>query len=348
MTRISICLFTVVSIAASAVWAQDPAPTTPPQPAPAPTADPVPSTDPAPPGGAAPAPEPLPPVEQPGATPQWTYERQMQNQQGTVTNTHRHLDAPEEGRYVREHVVTNPRGEMTQIWERVNTEDGYEYRSSQVWLNPDGTPLRQHERTMSGTDPYNYTRERSHTLPDGRTVNHSQVRTWDGTDGTMERSFTGPNGQTRESVRSWTPDEPLAGEMVSTPEPSGSAAVAPAASPSTSVPAASQPAEQLSWWQKLNPFRKRGNPTAEAASASARRRGFTIGAPNSSAARPPSNRSGDHPAGSGSQNTHRPSWAGGAPRSMSPQGPPAHANSNATASRPNPARGPNPGRGPNR
>jgi len=341
MTRISICLSIVMSIAASAVWAQAPAPTTPTQPAPSPTADPVPSADLVPPSDPAPTPEPLPPVEQLEVTPQWTYERQMQNQQGTVTNTHRYMDVPEEGRYVREHVVTNPRGEMTQTWERVNTEDGYEYRRSQVWVNPDGTPLRQHERTMSGTDPYNYTRERSQTLPDGRTINHAQVRTWDGTDGTMERSFTGPNGQTRESVRSWTPDEPIEGQMASMPEPVEPSAVAPTTSPSATVTAASQPTEQLGWWQKLNPFRKRGNPTAASTSASAPRRGFTIGTGSSNSARPSSVRSGDHPSVSGSQNTHRPSWAGGAPRSMSPQGPPAHANSHATASRPNPGRGPN-------
>ena len=260
MTRISICLSIVMSIAASAVWAQDPAPTTPTQPDSAPTADPVSPADPVPPTvPPAPLPEPLPSVEQPQVTPQWTYERQRQNQQGTVTNTHRYLDAPEDGRYVREHVVTNPRGEMTQTWERVNTEDGYEYRRSQVWLNPDGTPLRQHERTMAGTD----------------TV-------------------------------------------------------------------------QLSWWQKLNPFRKRGNPTAASAFSSAPRRGFTIGTGSRNSARRSSVRSGDHPSVSGSQNTHRPSWAGGAPRSVSPQGPPVHANSHATASRPNPGRGPSPSRGPNR
>ncbi|TVS11906.1 MAG: hypothetical protein EA424_23215 [Planctomycetaceae bacterium] len=186
----------------------------------------------------------------------------MQNQQGTVTNTHRYLDAPEEGRYVREHVVTNPRGEITQTWERVNT------------------------------DPYNDTREHTITLPDGRTIHHSHVRTWDGTDGTMERSFTGPNGQER-------------------------------------------------WWQKLNPFGNRGNASAGSAAASGPGRGFTIGTPNSNSGRPSTVRSGEHPSVQGSQNTHRPSWAGGAPRSMSPQGPPAHANGPTTASRPNPGRAPN-------
>jgi hypothetical protein len=347
MTRISICLSIAMSVAASAVWAQDPAPTTPPQSYPTLAAKPVPPTNPVPPGDSAsprdpvPTAEPLPPVEQAEVAPQWTYERQMKNQLGTITNTHRYLGAPEEGRYVREHVVTNPRGEMTQTWERVNTEEGYQYRRSQVWTNPDGTPLRQHERTWSGTDPSSYTREHTITLPDGRTINHSQVRTWDGTDGTTERSFTGPNGQTRESVRRWTPDEPIAGQMAIMPEPMQPATVAPATTQPTTAPAASQPTKQLSWWQKLNPFRKRGNSTARSAAAAAPRRGFTIGKPSSNSARPSSLRSGDRPSVSGSQNTHRPSWAGGAPRSLSPQRPAARANSHATASRPNPGRGPN-------
>lgn len=335
MTRILICLCVVMSIAASAAWAQDPAPTTPTQPEVTTTPERLPPVDP-PQSEVAPTTDPVPPVDPPQAPPQWTYERQMQNQPGTVTNTHRYLDAPEDGRYVREHVVTNPRGEMTQTWERVNTEEGYQYNRSQVWTNPDGTPLRQHERTLSGSDPNNYTREHSNTLPDGRTINQTQVRTWDGTDGTMERSFTGPNGQARESVRSWTPDEPIAGQMAGMPEP-----VQPSPVPPPTVPATSQPTEKVSWWQKLNPFRKQGNTTAGTAAASAPRRGFTVGTPSSNSARPSTLSTGDHPSVSGSQNTHRPSWAGGAPRSMWPQGPPAHANGNATAWRPNPGRGNN-------
>lgn len=318
MTRIFISLSVVMFTAVTAVWAQEPVPTTPPQ------ADVSPPAD------------PLPPVDPPEVPPPWTSERQMQNHQGTGTNTHRYLNAPEEGRYVREHVVTNPRGEMTQSWERVTTEDGYQYRRSQIWTNPDGTPLRQHERTLSGSDPYNYTREHSITLPDGRTINQTQVRTWDGTDGTMERSFVGPNGQTHESLRSWTPDGQPGGATPSMTEPGQTSAVSPSTAPATS-----QPPEQVSWWQKLNPFRKRGTETAGSAAASAPRRGFTIGTPNSNSARASSLSSGEHPSVQGSQNTHRPSWAGGAPRSTSPQGPPAHASGNADASRPNPGRGPN-------
>lgn len=318
MTRIFISLFVVMLLAMSTAWAQDPMPTTPPQPE-----------------VSSPA-EPLPPVDPPEVPPQWTYERQTQSQQGAVANTHRYLDAPEEGRYVREHVVTNPHGEMTQSWERTTTEDGYQYRRSQTWTNPDGTPLRQHERTLSGSDPYNYTREHSITLPDGRTINQTQVRTWDGTNGTMERSFIGPNGQTHQSVRSWTPDgqpNDMAPGMTEPVQPS-------AVSPST-APATSQTPEQVSWWQKLNPFRKRGTGTAGSAAASAPRRGFTIGTPNRGSAGASSLSHGERPSVQGSQNTHRPSWAGGVPQSMPSQGPPAWANGNATASRPNPGRGNN-------
>ncbi len=250
VTRISICLSLVMSLSASAAWAQDPTPTTSPQLETTPSTDPVATVDPVPNG------ETLPPVDQTG-TSQWTYERQMQNREGTVTNTHRYMETPEEGRFVREHAVTNPRGEMTQTWERVRTEDGYTYRRSQVWTNPDGTPVRQHERTTS----------------------------------------------------------------------------------STSVPVETQSTEQVTWWQKLNPFRKRGNAKAGSAAASASRRGFTIGTSNGKSARVSSASSGDHPSVSGSQNTHRPSWAGGAPRSVAKQGPSSHANSRATAARANSASG---------
>jgi hypothetical protein len=314
MSRILLVLSVVMSVVMSIanlseVRAQAPLPTTFPQSEVSPTA------------------ERLAPV-----VPQWTYERPMQNQSGIVTNTHRYLDSPVDGRHVREHVVTNPRGQMTQTWEQMNTDEGYQYRRSQAWTNPDGTLLRQHERTLSGSDPNNYTREYSHTLPDGRTITQTQVRTWDGTDGTRERSFVGPNGQTRESVRSWTPDEQIAGQLTSLPRPVQASAVAPA-------PATSQPAEKVRWWQNLNPFRKQGNQVADSAAASAPRRGFTIGTPSSNSATAFTPSAQGHPSVQGSQNTHRPSWAGGVPRSTPL--PPAHANGHATAARAAPGRRPN-------
>jgi hypothetical protein len=318
MTRILLCLSVVMTIATSAVWAQDSVPTTPPQ------------------SEVATPPERLPRVDPPQLPPQWTYERQMQNPSDTVTNTHRYLDAPEDGRDVRQHIVTNPRGEMTQTWERVNTEEGYEYRRSQTWTNPDGALLRQHERTLSGSDPNNYTRERSHILPDGRTINQTQVRSSDGTYGTVERSFIGPNGQTHQSQRNGSPDVPIAGQMTSNPEPVHATAVAPPTAPATS-----RPAEKASWWQKLNPFRNKGNQTARSSTTSAPRRGFTIGTPNSNSVRASSLSASERPTVGGSQNTQRPAWTGGPSRSMRPQGPSAQANGHATASRPNPGRGPN-------
>jgi hypothetical protein len=247
MTRIFICLSVVMTIATSAVCAQDPAPPTPPQPE---------VTTP---------PERLPRVDPSQLPPEWTYERQIQNPSGTVTNTHRYLDVPEDGRYVRQHIVTNPRGEMTQTWERVNTEEGYEYRRSQTW----------------------------------------------------------------------SPDEPIAGQMTNMPKPVHSTAVSP-----PMAPAASPPTEKVSWWQKLNPLRNKGNQTAGSATASAPRRGFTIGTPNSNSVRASSLSSNERPIVGGSQNTHRPAWTGGPSRSMRPQGPSAQANGHATASRPNPGRGP--------
>ena len=40
----------------------------------------------------------------------------------------------------------------------------------QASVSPDGTLLREHERSVTGTDPYNYQRQHTVTLPDGRTV----------------------------------------------------------------------------------------------------------------------------------------------------------------------------------
>lgn len=248
MTRIFICVSVVMTLATSAVWAQDPAPTTPPQPE---------VTTP---------PERLPRVESSQPPSGWTYERQIQNPSGTVTNTHRYWDVPEDGRYVREHIVTNPRGEMTQTWERVNTEEGYEYRRT----------------------------------------------------------------------RSWTPAEPMAGQMTSVPEPVPATAVS-----RPTGPAPSPPTEKVGWWQKLNPFRNKGDQSARSATVSAPRRGFTIGTPTSNSARASSISTSGRPTVGASQNTPRPAWTGGPSRSMRPQGPSAQANGRATASRPNPGRGPN-------
>ncbi len=299
---------------------------------------------------------PVPTADPPPATSVWTYERQMQNQAGTVTNTHRHLNAPEQGQYVRQHVVTNPRGEMTQTWERTNNDEGYLYRRSQIRTGADGAPLRQHELMVAGTDPRNYTREHTITLPDGRTMQQTQIRAWDGTNGTMERSFVGPNGQTKTSQHNWAPGGMNGQNLQFQTGASGvTAAAPPMARPSTA-----EPARKVRWWNKLNPFRSGGSEMAQSGAVSPPRRGFTIGTSGANATR--SAASGNVAEGSvasgnalsgkverrsiqasiqASQNTHRPSWAGGPPRSVRSQSSAAHSQRTQTASRPKPGRGRN-------
>jgi hypothetical protein len=83
------------------------------------------------------------------------------------------------------------------------------------------------------------------------------------------------------------------------------------------------------------------------AAGSAPRRGFTIGTPNRKSVRTSAPGLVDRPSVPtgqsmvrASQNTHRPSLAGGLLRSKRPQGPPSHAYGHAIASRPRPQRGP--------
>ena len=278
--------------------------------------------------------EPVYPETAPAAGPEYTYNRPVQGHPGAATSTHRYEHVPEEGRYVREHVVNNPRGEMAHARERVRTDEGFQYRRSQTWTGPDGTPIRQHEHTLSGTDPHNYTREHSLTLPDGRTIEHTHVRSWDGAEGTMERSFVGPNGQTQHLQRSWSPDEPAgepAANMAASREPSGP--------PPATPPSPSDPPARGGWLRNINPFSRGGQPTGAAAAAAAPRRGFTIGTANAGAAGPSQSNRPAPPAVPASQNAHRPSWAGGAPRSAPQPGPPAHAGGPAAAAQLSPGRG---------
>lgn len=55
------------------------------------------------------------------------------------------------------------------------------------------------------TEPYQYQTQRTHTLGDGRTVEHSYSQTWDGQTLQRTREFSGPNGQTftREQSLAW-------------------------------------------------------------------------------------------------------------------------------------------------
>lgn len=299
--------------------------------------------------GIVPVPEAMPPEAAEPVRSEWTHPGGLDGRHRPATSEHHRWYNAEEGRSGREHVVNNPRGEMRHTWDRVDTDEGYQYRRTQTWTAPDGTPIRQHEHTLSGTDPHNYTREHSLTLPDGRTLQQTHVRSWDGTEGTMERSFVGPNGQTQHFQRSWSPDD-AAGEPAygRTPpmRPAGAPpeATRPVAAPAVAAPAVATPTEKGGWWQKWNPFGEGGRVAGPSAAASAPRRGFTIGTGNAaSAGGPPAHARPQarpaRPTPSASRNAHRPSWAGGVPRSVPHAGSPSRTNAPAAAARANPGRG---------
>jgi hypothetical protein len=260
----------------------------------------------------------------PDPTPNWQYERTTTNQAGTVQNTHRHTsieDATQGSEYRREHLVTNPRGEMVQSWEQIQNEEGYQYRRAHTFTAPDGTLLRQQEWTRTGTDPYNFTREQQHQLRDGRTILHRQTRTWDGTSGTMERTFTGPNGQTRHSLRPWAPDE----QVLPEPGPITPEAMA-AATPAVSPPVVEPKKNRWGWMEKLNPFRK-GGPLRSTESSPPRRAGFTVGSGRPQIAGRMQHGLNKTQPGNPSPNSRRPNWAG-------PHGGPPPGHANRSASRP--------------
>ena len=261
----------------------------------------------------------------------WPQQRTTTNRAGTVLNTQRWAVAEDGSQYQREHEVTNPRGEMIQSWERAQNEEGYLYRRWQTSNAPDGTQLRQHERSLSETDPYNYTRQQQVQLRDGRTITHDQTRSWDGTTGTMERTFTGPNGQQRYFERPWTPDDP------SSPPPG---AVVPSPPPVGPPPVAEPKQNKMrGWLEKLNPFRKGGplRPSKPASPPPPRGSGFTIA--------PGQHRGMDHvpqglskkQPGEPSPNWRRPPWAGN-PHTSSP---PQRTSLPPTASRPTSSHGKN-------
>lgn len=264
------------------------------------------------PGGAGPLTQPpatgpaIPGVPEP--PPAWTQQRTTMNHAGTVRNTHQQMNSEDGSQQLRQHIVTNPRGEMTQTWEQSQTQDGYLYRRSQTFNAPDGTPLRQHEWSRSGTDPNNYARQREMQFGDGRTLLQSQTRSWDGVTGTMQKTFEGPNGQTRQVERAWTPDGESSLEPATFPPPptvAGSDAAAPLKT---------KPGQRKAWgWlDKLNPFRKSRSPqSAQSASRrSARGSGFTMGSGGSGRmGQIPSGLSKKQP-GQPSPNSHRPAWAG--------------------------------------
>lgn len=103
----------------------------------------------------------------------------------------------------------------------------------------------------------------------------------------------------------------------------------------------SKPAKNTSWWQKMNPFGRGGGETAATTQAPAARRGFTLGTSGANAKRASAVNAGEHSSAQASQNTHRPSWAGGTPRSLHSQQPHQDAGRLTTGSRPNPGHGQN-------
>jgi len=228
----------------------------------------------------------------------WDYERMQTNKAGTVSSAHRYLATEDGSQTYREHVVTTPRQEMLQSWERSVTDDGYTYRRQHIWTNPDGTPIRSHQWSTIGTDPNNYERSRTMVLRDGRTISKVDTRTWDGTQGTHERTMIGPNGQTRTFQHAWTPDgqEPdgattnppsMTGHIPS--DPRGASSTKPLQRPHSDISAETQPKQDF--WSKWNPLAKKprtdiSKKTPRTASTPPVRRGFTVGSHGRSVAPP--------------------------------------------------------------
>lgn len=248
--------------------------------------------------------EPTPPAQEPAP---WTWQHQTQNQQGTVTNLHERTRSQNGNAYTYQHTATRPNGSHTQLRDYTLTEEGYQLMRQQRFYKPDGTLLREHGMSVTGTDPYNYQRQMTHTFRDGRTMEKSFARSYDGTTGTMERSFIGPNGQVRQFDRPWTPDDlvntgtPTVDSVESPTLPEGALPAidepvpampvvadstaptmtdtVPAALPTVVDPLAptTTPQAEEGFFSRLNPFKKRETKRSAGSSATARRSGFTIG-----------------------------------------------------------------------
>jgi hypothetical protein len=131
-----------------------------------------------------PMPDPVPLEQPPADAPfEWTYSRTNTNTAGNVSNTHQNYTSEDGNTYMRQHMVTNPSGQMTHTWER--TRDG---------------------------DSYALSREKNRVFRDGRTMEMTRTYSWDAESGTgtMSRTFEGPNGQSRSFDRPWSPDGELA------------------------------------------------------------------------------------------------------------------------------------------
>jgi len=213
----------------------------------------------------------------------WDYERVITNSSGGVVNAHRRRLADDGSTMAREHSVTNPRGEMLQRWERLTAEDGYTYRREHTWTDPDGNLLRRHEMTTTRSDPYNFERQKSMTLRDGRTLNMTRTQTWDGETGSMERTFTGPNGQYRSFQRPWSPEDgpidperAITRQRIQTWQSIGQPATGTQASQGTSG-LANRSRSKGGLFSRFNPFASKGAPSWGSSRPSGRPSGFTMG-----------------------------------------------------------------------
>ncbi len=149
-----------------------------------------------------PAPAATPPLDQGGTTGRTAFPGRFQERETGP----RFPWLSRLGLFSREHTVTTPRGQMTHTWEGSKTDAGYSLSRQQTWTTPDGTLLRQHEASITGTDPLNFEREKTITLRDGRTIEHTYSQSWDGQTLQRERTFTGPNGQTRTNQQTLSRD----------------------------------------------------------------------------------------------------------------------------------------------
>ena len=225
----------------------------------------------------APLPSPAGDLQTPVAAPAWTWQRQTQNPQGSVTNLHERVENQDGGSFRYQHAVSRPNGSHTQLREYQRTEDGYSLLQQQSFYRPDGTLLREHAMSVTGTDPYNYQRQMTHTFRDGRTMEKTFTRSYDGEAGTIAQTFVGPNGQVRHLERPWAPDDPatagqglLAPDPLPTPERAG----LPTREQLATSPAAR--ADEGGFWSRLNPFKKR-HAKQTANSPAPKRSGFTVG-----------------------------------------------------------------------
>ena len=197
------------------------------------------------------------PLEQPPVDPplEWTHRRTNTNTAGSVSNTHQNYTSEDGNTYIRQHMVTNPSGQMTHTWER--TYDG---------------------------DSYTLSREKKRVFRDGRTMDMTRTHSWDAESGTgtMSRTFEGPNGQSRSFERPWSPDGELADVQPSF-GPDGPRTLDAPERPDRGMHnlwglmgSTKKSKPDASFWSKLNTFR-RSEKSMAGPKPSPRRSGFTLG-----------------------------------------------------------------------